>query len=397
MSTTNTNLLVLAEISVGGVEVTWQDGHKAHFLDIWLRHSPGFPGAQRPAGPDGRFPHDKTKIAARDALTTDDGDLQVEWSDGSRSQHDATWLRAHEYGNDAASNRRRQVFLWDTETARQHNHFDYSSIEDDAATRVEMFEQLLDHGVALLQNTPTSPNSVIDIAGWFGHVPANLYADDSSHPQVANVRVDPRVTVATNMCHFLGPHTDTCWRQTLCGLLLLHCLEAHPGGGRSIVVDGFAVAERLRETDSDAFDFLARVPLEFGAQVDNGDDWRVQGRVLSVAADGVLEGVRYNGNSIGQLELPAEQVEAGYHALQAFESILYDRSLWWQPQLQPGDLLVLDNHRVLHGREAFDPKLGERHLQSCSVDRDDFHNRYRRLAKQLSRPGWNQRLSAGVI
>ena len=89
-------------------------------------------------------------------------------------------------------------------------------------------------------------------------------------------------------------------------------------------------------------------------------------------------------------------IEPAYRALEIFESILYDRSLWWQPLLQPGDLLLVDNHRVLHGREAFDPAGGERYLQSCSVDRDDFHIRYRRLAKQQGDPAWDQRLTAGA-
>ena len=86
-----------------------------------------------------------------------------------------------------------------------------------------------------------------------------------------------------------------------------------------------------------------------------------------------------------------------YRALETFEAILFDRELWWQPLLQPGDLLILDNHRMLHGREAFDPSLGERHIQCSAVDRDDFHNRYRHLAKKLGVPNWNLRLSAGVI
>ena len=163
------------------------------------------------------------------------------------------------------------------------------------------------------------------------------------------------------------------------------------------VVDGFAVAHVLREQDEGSFNLLAQTPLMFSSKVDNGDDWRVLGRVLSVAADGLLEGIRYNGNSIGQLQLPPDLVEPVYHALERFEEILYDRNQWWQPQLQPGDLLILDNHRVLHGREAFDPSAGERHLQCCGVDRDDFHNRYRHLARKFKSPGANIRLSAGVI
>jgi hypothetical protein len=235
------------------------------------------------------------------------------------------------------------------------------------------------------------------IADWFGQIPPNPYADNPDNPAISSIRVDPKTPVATHMCHFLGPHTDTCWRQTLIGLLLMHCLKAHPQGGRSLLVDGYTVASRLRETAAEAFRLLSSVPLNFGAKVEDLDDWRVLGRVISLAADGVIEGVRYNGNSIGQLELPAELIAPMYAALESFEAVLYDQSLWWQPLLQPGDALVIDNHRVLHGRHAFDPDLGDRHLQTCNVDRDDFHNRYRRFAKRMGSSRWNQRFTAGVI
>ena len=95
--------------------------------------------------------------------------------------------------------------------------------------------------------------------------------------------------------------------------------------------------------------------------------------------------------------MPDDLIEPVYSALENFESILYDRSLWWRPMLAPGDLLIIDNHRVLHGREAFDAAAGERHIQCCNVERDDFHNNYRRLAKRLGVGGCGKRLSAGVI
>lgn len=395
--TTSDNPLVSASLAADGVEVTWKDGRKAHFHAIWLRRSPGFPDAQRPAGPQGRFPRDAVAIRPAQLQLTPAGHLSLEWSDGRRSEHDAEWLRQHDYDSTAVSQRRRPVVPWDAEAVSEHSEFEYSRLVEGEQARMPLFEHLLDHGVAMLHGVPTEANTITVVADWLGHVPANLYADDATQPTIGNVRVDPSVTVATNMCHFLGPHTDTCWRQTLSGLVLLHCLKAHPQGGRSIVVDGFSVARRLREQDEAAFDLLSRIPLNFGSKVDDRDDWRVFGRVISVAADGELEGIRYNGNSIGQLELPARLIEPAYRALETFESILYDKSLWWQPLLQPGDLLLVDNHRVLHGREAFEPGAGERHLQSCAVDRDDFHNRYRRIAKQLGDPAWDQRLTTGVI
>ena len=55
---------------------------------------------------------------------------------------------------------------------------------------------------------PASEATVIEVADWFGHRPANLYSDDPGQPTIGNIRVDPSVPVATNQCHFLGPHTD---------------------------------------------------------------------------------------------------------------------------------------------------------------------------------------------
>ena len=389
-------ILTSVKLCEGGVNVRWSDGFDGFYHDISLRHSPGFPGAKRPAGPEGRFPRNKQSISIAKAKIKDSGQLNLKWSDGCNSDHDADWLRDNVYGGDTRQ-RRRPVTTWNAITIKDQNSFSYPDIIQNDGALLALSQRLLDFGVALVRDVPTDMGTVVDIGNWFGHVPANLYADDHENPAICNVRVDPSVTVATNMCHFLGPHTDTCWRQTLIGLLLMHCLQAHPEGGRSIVVDGFSVAQGLREKDADAFKLLAEIPLNFSSQVDNGDDWQTLGRVLSVAADGGLEGVRYNGNSIGQLELPSDLVKDAYRALEQFETLLYDRDLWWQPRLQSGDLLIIDNHRVLHGREAFDPSVGARHLQCCGVDRDDFQNQYRRLARKLNSPDANLRLTAGVV
>ena len=287
--------------------------------------------------------------------------------------------------------------MWDAGNIGDLPYHEFQEICDDEAARIKLFEQMLESGVALVRNSPLEPNSMVPLAAMFGELPVNLYAEDPDNPAVANIRINPDVRVATNMCHFLGPHIDTCWRQTVNGLLFMHCLNAHPEGGRSLLVDGFTVAEQLRKQSPESFELLSSVPLSFEANVSDLDKWRVKGKVLSVSADGTLEGVRYNGNSIGQLDLPDHLIEPMYKALEEFEAILYDRSLWWQPKLAPGDLLIMDNQRVLHGREAFDPDKAERHLQTCSVDRDSFHNTYRGLARKLDSPNWDRRLSAGII
>ena len=40
-------------------------------------------------------------------------------------------------------------------------------------------------------------------------------------------------------------------------------------------------------------------------------------------------------------------------------------------------MAAFDNRRILHGREAFDPNTGFRHLRGCYVDRGEFDSRLR--------------------
>ena len=393
-----TSRILSAALDGSKVRLVWSDSIRQELHSKCLRHSPGFPGGERPAGVEGRFPSSPQGLVPERAELTADGDLQLCWQPGGlQSKHSIEWLRAQLDLLQARGQHPPGQIIWDATRIEDLPKPAYSALMADEEARLELFEQVLNWGVTLIRGVPAQPGTVETVAGWFGQIQPNPYADDPARPLVSSIRVDPAQPVATRMSHFLGPHTDTCWRQSLIGLLLMHCLQAHPEGGRSMLVDGYAVATRLREQAPEAFALLSTVPIAFGSVVADRDDWRASGRVISVSADRVVEGIRYNGNSIGQLDLPDDLVEPVYAALESFESILYDRSLWWRPLLAPGDLLVIDNHRVLHGREAFDAAAGERHIQCCNVERDDFHNSYRRLAKRLGVGDWGKRLSAGVI
>ena len=47
-------------------------------------------------------------------------------------------------------------------------------------------------------------------------------------------------------------------------------------------------------------------------------------------------------------------------------------------------MIAFDNLRVLHGRGAFDPNSGRRHLQGTYLDRDLIRSRQRVLERTLN-------------
>ena len=75
-------------------------------------------------------------------------------------------------------------------------------------------------------------------------------------------------------------------------------------------------------------------------------------------------------------------VDGEYKADDDFEVDKFRIKIW---NKDDGNAIVYDNQRVLHARTAFDPCAGVRHIQQCSVDRDEFHNRLRLLAARLGR------------
>ena len=64
-------------------------------------------------------------------------------------------------------------------------------------------------------------------------------------------------------------------------------------------------------------------------------------------------------------ELPAQEDEPGAAVLRF--------------RLTPGDIVIFDNRRLLHGRESFDPQAGERLLHGLYLDSDMLLSRARGL------------------
>jgi gamma-butyrobetaine dioxygenase len=73
-------------------------------------------------------------------------------------------------------------------------------------------------------------------------------------------------------------------------------------------------------------------------------------------------------------------VAAWYEAYFTLLELLESPEAQVRFRLEPGDLVVLDNLRVLHARTAF-AGGGDRHLQGCYADRDGLHSTIAVLAR----------------
>ena len=149
-------------------------------------------------------------------------------------------------------------------------------------------------------------------------------------------------------------HTDNPYRDPVPTLQLLACLENSAQGGESIVVDGFAAAHRLRSENEYHFDLLARYCARFDFSGSQDVCLRSRRPLIELAPDGELICLRFNNRSVAPIvDVPYEQMQDYYSAYRHLAEIIESDDSRVRFRLEPGELFIVDNTRVLHARDAF--------------------------------------------
>ena len=207
---------------------------------------------------------------------------------------------------------------------------------------------------------------------------ANLWGPvrETNYGEIFHVRAEANPTNLAFTPRALNVHTDNPYRRPVPGYQLLHCLVASDVGGVTVLVDGFRAAELLRGEEPGAFELLSTRSVPFRWSGD-GFDLRNRGPLIEVEEGGpeagAIRAVRYNNRSAAPFDQPFDEMTAFYEAFRTFAQLLHREDLEYRFTLAPGECLVFDNERVLHGRHGeADP---ERYLQGCYLDRDWIHGR----------------------
>ena len=314
-------------------------------------------------------------LRAASVSVTDAGGLRVQWQPGDHvSEYDPDWLRGHCGGTDDSPPCSPAPATWGAELSKAMPGADYDAVIGSDAALLGWFRLLRDTGVAVLRGTPREPLSVLALAGLVGPARATNFGE---HFDVAS-KPEPNSNAYTALG--LLCHTDLPNWERPPDYQLLHCLENDANGGDSILVDGFRAAEELRRREPAAYRLLTRFPIDFRFQ-DNESDIRFRAPTIGLDEAGAVTEVRFNFAVMDAISAPPDRIGPLCRALRAFAAVIRDPSLECHYRLRPGELLVFDNRRVLHGRGAFDPSTGRRHLQGCYVDRDQLLSRIRVLER----------------
>lgn len=366
---------VLVDAIATGARITlrWEDGSQGHFPLIWLRDHCACSECRHPLTRERLFIPLKD-IGSPPRVAVIEGGLRVDWADGHISQFDAVWLHQRRL-DDTAFTPAKDVPLrqpWNTEFSPQCvSHGDFLHGDGER----QWLEALLRDGLVLLDNGPLVEEEVSRLAGRIGPMRATNFGARF------DVRSKPNPNNAAYTAIGLALHTDLPnWRQPP-DIQLLYCLQNEAEGGESIFADGFAVADILRRESPENFRILSETPIDFRFQ-DEEHDIAVRAPIIQLDEDGNPLEIRFNNWIRDTLRLPLHEVEAWYVAYRHFWQLLHDPRHQIEFALEPGQMIAFDNRRVLHGRRAFDPNTGKRHLQGTYLDLDLLESRLRVLNRQ---------------
>jgi gamma-butyrobetaine dioxygenase len=237
-------------------------------------------------------------------------------------------------------------------------------------------ESFLTFGFVIFEGVPTQPGTVLQVGAMFG------FTRETNFGALFNVRSTPNATDLAYTSMSLDPHTDNPYRAPVPGIQLLHCLANETTGGLSTLVDGFAVAQALREEHPQAFEVLAHTPVRF-KYIDADTELTASAVPIELDVTGGLKAIQFSPRLDFVPLFPPERLDIYYRARRLFDQRLRAPDFEIRFLLRTGDLVMFDNCRLLHGRTGFNPAEGLRHLQGCYIDIDGPRSRYRVLRRQL--------------
>ncbi|HEY1725061.1 MAG TPA: TauD/TfdA family dioxygenase [Steroidobacteraceae bacterium] len=261
-----------------------------------------------------------------------------------------------------------------------HLQLDAAARWSDPASEPELLAWLtrfLEHGFIIFSQVPTEPRAILRVATTFGFVRVTNFGE------LFEVRSTPQASDLAYTAVPLDAHTDNPYRWPVPGVQLLHCLVNETAGGLSTLVDGFAAAAALRELDPEAFGVLAHTAVRFRYR-DADTELVASAAPIELDAAGRVQAIHFSPRLDFVPLQPPAALDRYYRARQTFDHLLRSPQFEIRFLLQPGELLMMDNRRLLHGRTGFDPAEGLRHLQGCYIDIDGPRSRYRVLRRRAA-------------
>ncbi|KAK9695648.1 Taurine catabolism dioxygenase TauD, TfdA family [Popillia japonica] len=319
----------------------------------------------------------------------DDNNIEINWNDNHKSVYSWDWLEKRSFSEAGQEKFLKDVYMPTKKLWSKNEFFDilrsyeYKDIINEDEALYNWLKDLAVYGVSLIKNAFENEKECQKISERVAFVKKTHYGE--SFYVVAKEGTN-------NVAYLSNPlqlHTDLPYYHYKPGVILLHCIVQNKGkGGGNLLTDAFYVAENLRNKNKDVFDVLASIDVNW---LDIGEEDGVpfhkihRDPIIALDSHGNIRTIRH---SIPQRDsyftVNIEDVKPWYKALKVFVDQIYSNAAHFKTQ--PGDILAVDNTRLVHGRLGYqDTKDVKRLLVGNYLDWDEIHSKLRVLGKRFAK------------
>jgi trimethyllysine dioxygenase len=224
------------------------------------------------------------------------------------------------------------------------------------------------NGFVLVTETPASAEATKELMERMAYVRNSIFGGFSVWD---NKLENPDDTAFTSLS--IEPHTDGTYVHDAPGLQTLHCLKKDSIGGENQLVDGLAIAEKMRTEYPEYFKILCKINVP-GRYIKTETYLEAKRPLFRVNDQQKVVQVSFNNHDRAPFRLDNESMHQFYKAYKVFHNFANDKNRQFQFMLEPGKVLTFDNWRVLHARSAL---TGYRQLCGGYHNREDFESKLR--------------------
>lgn len=359
--------------AVDTVNVTFESGEVVNLHAAWLRDNCPCAECRILQTDERRWQpwRDVDSPQAASAAVVD-GTLWVRWQTG----HESTFTAKHFADIDRASHRGAWTGrVWTSGYSVER--FEHDAAAGDPVTQRRLFEAFRRDGAIVVTGAPTVPGTVIEFVRTLG-----LTVRDSSLGLIFDVKLDPTGFNIAYTAEEVPPHNDNAQYTNPPSGQVLAMLVNEATGGESVVVDSWALIEQLQAIDPAAVEVLARVPVGHRQYSTTAEGFS-RNPLLVRDRNGQVLHLRFSNQLMQPLAFDDPDLAAWYRAYRLLGTIVSDPANHVSFRLSAGDMLFVNNHRVLHSRTAFRPD-GPRHLQDIYFDVDDVFGNLARMTGEAT-------------
>lgn len=376
------------------LKITWQDGAKSTFPNIWLRASVRDPKYFTDSLIYNQSDYARFIATESPIVKAENGegseDVTVEWED-HRSSFNASWLRAQDMKNNDSLRKEHEITLWDADSK-----FPVYSYSERMEKLDSWLTDLVRYGVAFFEGVPPSQEGLEGIIHCVGQQKQRTHPTDTfeiSADKSKAEQIDQDIYAPEKH----PVHIDTAYYDAV---NRLSCLVASKYSAPvqdtfNYWVDNLAVIEQLRREEPEAYELLCTIPARFSRRRMTVQEKCDPDKVYIYHYDNTLERpiisfnrlekrhpTVYISNKHAGLELgnfkDHSTMKKFYEAFTLLHHKLYDPANHTRFLLKEGTAAIFNNHRVSHGRDDIHPTT-DRALLLGFVGADMWNTRWRVL------------------